>query len=357
LTQADPPHSWRASHAQWNEGANDGFVTEHEGTHEREVMGYFSREELPFTYWLADNFTLCDRWHASVMGPTCPNRAVLHAADAAGLKWNHPFLRPPTTIWDELPSIGKTGKNYFAGESAIYSALFRLKPAQVDPTEPLEAFFEAARTGTLPHFVMIDPDYDTNDDHPAHNVHLGQVLISSVYRALAASPQWSRCLFVITYDEHGGFFDHVPPPECDDADPRYRRLGFRVPSLVIGPTVRQSAVCSTLFEHASVAATLRTRFGLPVLSERMQSTNDLSSCIDPSAIGHPRRPPENPPVIRLGGVEELLRQPPVHGQPELTEMIARGEIALSANARRTRRERVMSWLEIAHGLGAVEMLS
>ncbi|MHA0111444.1 alkaline phosphatase family protein, partial [Klebsiella pneumoniae] len=79
LTQADPPHGWDACHEQWNGGRNDGFVRVHAGPDERDVMGYFNRSQLPFSYWLADHFTLCDNWYASVLGPTWPNRVVLHA--------------------------------------------------------------------------------------------------------------------------------------------------------------------------------------------------------------------------------------------------------------------------------------
>ena len=355
LTQADPPHSWDASHAQWNGGKNDGFVEQHEGHAEKEVMGYFTRDELPFSYWLADNFTLCDRWHASVLGCTFPNRAVLHAADAAGLKRNIPFTQPPTTIWDVLPTTGKTGKNYFAGAAALYSAMFVNKPASVDPTAGIDEFFEAAEKGTLPNFVMIDPDFAMNDDHPSHDVKLGQAFISSIYRALAASPQWPRCLFVITYDEHGGFFDHVAPPECDDADPDYRRLGFRVPALVIGPTVRAASVCSTTFEHSSVAATLRTRFGLPVLSPRMASSADLSACIDPALVDSPPKATREPAGCGDRLPETILAKEVIEGQPELAAMIARGEIPRNSIQGRSRDERFLSWLESARKLGAVEV--
>jgi phospholipase C len=353
-TQADPPHSWKASHAQWNNGRNDGFVIQHKGSTQQEVMGYYTRDALPFTYWLADNFTLCDHWYASVLGPTWPNRAVLHAADAAGLKMNVPFVGGPTTIWEVLPKVGQTGKNYHAGSAGIFSGLFASKVlAGVNPMAPLDDFFTAAKSGTLPPFVMIDPDYETNDDHPSHDVRFGQAMIASIYNALAASPQWPRCLFILTYDEHGGFFDHVPPPTCGDANPEYRQLGFRVPAMVIGPTVRRGAVVSQTFEHASVAATLRTKFGMPVLSPRMASSNDLTACIDPDAVGAPRRPPGNPPVITLPSLDAVLGGPVVHGQPELAAMAATGQIPNQVIDGRSRNERVLAWLEQAHALGAV----
>ncbi len=358
-TQADPPHSWNSCHKQWNEGKNDGFVREHAGPSEREVMGYFDRRTLPFSYWLADNFTLCDRWFAGIMGPTWPNRAVLHATNAGGLKQNTPYIgKAPQTIWEVLPKVGKTGKNYYAGKVACYTGMYLGKVLTgKNPTAPIDDFFKAAKAGTLPAFSMIDPDFETNDDHPSHDVQLGQALIASIYQAMARSPQWSRSLFIVTYDEHGGFFDHVPPPTCKDANPEFRQLGFRVPSLVIGPTVRRGAVCHETLEHSSVAATLKSCFGLPSLSARMDASADLAACIDPNAVGAPLPPPDNAPLVRLDRslLESSLRRATIHAQPELAGLIADGQIPAHAMDPRDRQERIESWLRHAQELGAVAL--
>src|ERR1700733_11186172 len=138
---------------------------------------------------------------------------------------------------------------------------------------------------------MIDPDFLTNDDHPSHNVQLGQAFMATIMAALAKSPQWARTLFVITYDEHGGFFDHVSPPKASDSQPGFDQFGFRVCSVVVGATVRAGYVNSTQYDHTSVAATLRTRFGITSLSQRMDAAADLSACLDPLKIGNPAPPP------------------------------------------------------------------
>ncbi len=322
FTPEDPPHSWDACHAQWNNGANDGFVRQHAGASEADVMGYHVRSQLPVTYALADAGVVCNRWFAACLGPTWPNRFYLHGATAKGRMSNAPVLGF-TSIFDRLAAKGLLGcKNYFsdvAFATGGYGKLLGLAP--------IEQFFEDAGAGNLPPFSILDPQFfgaGANDDHPDHDIRLGQALIGSVVAALAQSPQWNRCLFVLTYDEHGGFFDHVPPPPTIDADPEFQRLGFRVPSIVLGPTVRRGCAIDDVFEHSSVPATATRRFGLVPLNARANAVNDLSPCIDPQRIGNPLSPPTLPSVsVSLSALarrEELARgKPPSH--PELAAAI------------------------------------
>jgi phospholipase C len=355
FTPPDPPHDWDPCHAQWDQGKNDGFVKAHAGASERDVMGYHDRSQIKFTYWLADNFTVCDRWFASVMGPTWPNRFYLHAATSGGMKANNPFVvGGPRTIWEELKAKGLTGKNYSAGSVAWFTGGFVGKVLSgVNPVVPMDTFFEDAKKGTLPNFAIIDPDFQANDDHPSHDIQLGQAFMASVYNALAQSPQWSRLLFVITYDEHGGFFDHVPPPTCADERPEFQRLGFRVPSIIIGPTVRRGYVHSVGLEHASVAATLATRFGIATLTDRMRGANDLSSAIDPRLVDDPQAPPPPPPALLPFAASLLLDDAAPNSQPELEAMVARGMIPPRFVDQRTRTERLRSWLQHAERLGVL----
>ena len=293
-TPKDPPHGWDASHAQWNGGKNDGFVIAHAGagSEQGEVMGFHDRRSIPFYYSLADRYTVCDRWFASVMGPTWPNRFYLHAGQSFGLQKNTPQWNPAVaTVWDRMHDRGLSAKNYTAGLVAFHLGGF---PGRAllgkNPAARLSEFFADARAGTLPPFSIIDPDFLSNDDHPSHDINLGQALMSTIVQALAKSPQWSRTLLVITYDEHGGFFDHVPPPKAVDDRAAFQQLGFRVPSLVIGPTVYAGRTCHTTFDHTSVLATLRTRHGIADLSKRMAAASDLSSCIDPAKVARPAAP-------------------------------------------------------------------
>jgi phospholipase C len=246
FTPEDPPHGWDACHRQWNGGKNDGFVKAHAGRSQSEVMGFHDRAQIPLYYALADRFTVCDRWFCSVMGPTWPNRFYLHAGTSGGKKDNSSYLiGGPTTLFERMKEKGRSAKNYFVGPVAWYMGAYPSKLFALNPCVKIDEFFSDCRNGTLPAFSIIDPDFLTNDDHPSHNIQLGQALIASVVAAIAQSPQWARTLLCITYDEHGGFHDHVPPPTAPDELADFQQLGFRVPTLLIGGTVRSAHVEST----------------------------------------------------------------------------------------------------------------
>jgi phospholipase C len=310
FTEFDPPHNWNACHRQWNAGANDGFVVAHAGAHEADAMGFQVRAQRPVTYALADAGAVCQRYFASCLGPTWPNRAYLHAANSAGMQQDLPMLFLAPTIWDRLAGAGIEGVNYYHDVPWVAAGF-----AQTSGIAPIERFFDDAVAGTLPPFAVIDPAFfggGANDDHPMHDIHLGQALIASVVAALGASPQWNRCLFVLTYDEHGGFYDHVPPPALArevEAELDFGSMGFRVPSVVIGPHVRRGCAIDTVFDHTSVIATACRRFGLPPLTPRDQAAADLSSCIDPRRLGAPLPPPTLPtieiPAERLAARQAL----------------------------------------------------
>jgi phospholipase C len=356
FTVADPPHGWAASHAQFNEGKNDGFVKAHAGPQEVEVMGFHDRSQIPFYYWLADNYTVCDHWFASVMGPTWPNRYYLHATTSGGKKDNTPFLvNAPRTVWEVLQAKDKSFANYSAGAVAWYTGGFVANLLRINPVKRIDKFFDDAKAGTLPNFSIIDPDFLSSDDHPDHDIMRGQAFVASVYKAITESPQWNETLFVITYDEHGGFFDHVPPPKTTDPDPEFEQLGFRVPAIVIGPTVRRGYVNRTQMEHSSVAATLKTRFAVESLGPRMNATADLSTCIDPAAYKAPRPPAINPPVVVMSRNRALYERMGSNSQEELDAMIARGQIPKSEIDPRSTTARTAAWMAHGEALGAVRL--
>jgi len=353
FTPEDPPHGWDAAHAQFNDGKNDGFVKEHAGGSQDEAMGYHDRSQIPLYYWLADNFAICDRWFSSVMGPTWPNRFYLHATTSKGKKNNTPLFQAPRTIWDELKSKNLTAKNYAAGVTNWVLGGFPTK-ALNGTSAPISRFFEAAAEGSLPSFSLIDPDYLASDDHPSHNILRGQAFVASVYKALAESPLWSKTLLVITYDENGGFYDHVPPPKTVDDDPEFEQLGFRVPAFVIGPMIKKGHVCKTVLEHSSVAATLRTRWDIASLTQRMGATNDISDCIDAAKVKAPAAPPTGMPQVAMTLQSALYDNVGISSQPALDEMVAKGEAAVIDA--RNHQARIASWLEHAVRLGAVRIV-
>jgi phosphoesterase family protein len=147
-------------------------------------------------------------------------------------------------------------------------------------------FFTDAKNGVLPSVCYIDPYFYLNDDHPPIHPINGQQLIAAVYTALATSPQWKNCMLVVTYDENGGFYDHVSPPTTTDdtlamfQQDGFEQCGFRVPAMVIGPYVKQNYVSSVQYDHTSALKHLQNTFGLTTLNVRMDAANDLTDCID-----------------------------------------------------------------------------
>jgi phospholipase C len=358
----DPPHGWEEVHAQWNGGANDGFVYQHmircdaEGeVCGPEVMGYHVRDQLPITYALADAGAVCDRFFCSVLGPTWPNRFYLHGGTSGGEKGNF-----PTTSFDTIFTLcedaGLSFNNFYhdipwrAGAYLGFSG-----------NTGVEEFFERASQGTLPNVSIIDPQFfgdGANDDHPDHHVFLGQALIAAVYQALAQSPQWGRCLFILTYDEHGGFYDHVPPPEAPDEEPEFQQMGFRVPTIVCGPFVRRGCAVSTVFDHTSIIKTIATRWGLPNLSERMAAANDMSSCIDPGALDNPRPPTRLPavPVVMSAVFGRTPKDAVPHDHKEMWEAAESGRIPPWQDRRADGDRIALHVLEEGERLGVVRLI-
>ena len=324
----DPHHGWQASRDQFNGGANDGFLTVHQADYPGDLapMQYLTRMHQPISYALADAYTSCDRWFCSLMGPTLPNRAYFLAGTSGGYRSNGPIYnptrddgtpRPPLdvdTIFHKLKEKNIEWATYYGNLPIVSAANERLTEAKKFTTEYLQPkvkafgdseysegrFFVDAKNGTLPPVVYIEPAFYVNDDHPPTHPILAQALIASIYTALATSPQWKNCLFLITYDEHGGFYDHVPPPKLpvdhddtgtrfpvdddgvtrNDVDGEFNQLGFRVPTLVIGPYVKQGYVSSVQYDHTSSLKHLENAFGLTPMSARVTHATDLTDCID-----------------------------------------------------------------------------
>jgi phospholipase C len=296
FTPADPPHGWDSCHEQWNGGLNDGFVRAHAGADQADVMGYHVRAQLPIAYALADQAALCQRWFAATLGPTWPNRFFLHCGTSHGVKDNLPSLGL-RSIWDRLDEAGVANRNYYHDVAWATGGF-----GKTSGLASIDQFFADAAAGNLPPFSIVDPAFfggGANDDHPSHDVRMGQALIASVVAAVGSSPQWSRSLVIVTYDEHGGFYDHVAPPAPPNGSeqlPDWQRYGFRVPSLVIGPTVRRGCTIDTVLEHGSIAKTASIRYGLDALTARSALAPDLSPCIDPRLLDDPQPPPVLPPI-------------------------------------------------------------
>lgn len=304
----DPPHGWGGSREQWNNGANDGFLRVHQAAHgnslaANEAMQYVTRAHIPATWAIADHYASCDRYFASVMGPTWPNRMYWHTGTSNGIQSNElpdgGFDWP--TIYHRLYDK-QVPFAYYYGDVPVIAVAADTVPGVADSIFRMEDFFSHAAKGTLAPVVYIDPAFSSNDDHPPHHPILGQQLIASIYTALANSPQWKNCLFLVTYDEHGGFFDHVAPPTTVDdfAATGFDQMGFRVPTVLAGPYVKEGQVISTVYDHCSVLKHIENHFGLDPLNQRVTAANDLTDCLDLDRLERGDwRPPAEIPAIEV----------------------------------------------------------
>ncbi|KAI8831700.1 phosphoesterase family-domain-containing protein [Chytridium lagenaria] len=256
----------------------------------RQAMDGYNPRNVPVTAALASEFAVFDRWFCSVPGSTYPNRLFIYSATSNGRYENSIgdviLGFPQKSIFGAIEEKGLTWKNY---HGQIPTSIFMKDARQVSDLtskiKTMSTFYSDAKEGKLPNFSLIDPimmsvpGFTPNDNHPPHNVARGELLVKNIYEALRQSPQWNETLFLITYDENGGFYDHVAPPSNvpipDDASAaspifRHDRLGSRVPTLAISPWIKKGRVVTkpngptptSEFEHSSISATLKNIFKL-----------------------------------------------------------------------------------------------
>jgi phospholipase C len=300
-----PCHEHDCVTNQVNGGKLDGFVANYAARAEPKgidpglVMGYHNAAHVPVYDVLAGEFLVCQRWFAAHPGPTFPNRHYAMTGrlnrDANGSwEFNNPAgsTMVPTaakTIFDHLTAQGVPWRYYEHGYCSL--RLFERYTYDtvniVDAGKNTENF--VSNVGSLPAVTFIDPDFINvppgNDDQPPADIADGQRLVWSVVDALIKGPLWARTLLIITYDEHGGFFDHVPPPAAP-AVSGIDRYGVRVPALIVSPWVARRQVSDVVFDHTSILKTIARRFlstRPPDLGERMTAANDLSVVLQPTA--------------------------------------------------------------------------
>ncbi len=272
----------------------------------KSIMHYYTPEQLPVISTLAKDFAVCDNWFASAPCQTWPNRFFLHCATAKGYENNSPAHFPylMETIFNRF-SDSKSWKIYFHDFPQTLT-LTRLWP-HIERFRLFEQeFSKDAAAGKLPAYSFIEPRYFPdvklpNDQHPPHHVGMGEELIADVYNALRSAPTWEKTLLVIIYDEHGGNYDHVPPPKAVSPDNRvskpfnFDRYGVRVPAVLVSPYIKTGTILKTPvgtscpYDHTSVIATLRKCFALgESISHRDAVAPDLESVLNldtPSNFG------------------------------------------------------------------------
>ncbi len=384
--QGVPTQSWRASHIQWDGGGCDGFVRSIEqtlpGADARAAMRYWTEAELPFYYGLARTFPLATRWFSSCLGPTFPNRRFLIAGTANGLIDDLPFgmIDYPAsgTIFDHLSAHGISWLNYhqlppltvgfrrLAHASALRylrllaGALAAAIPQLIETVtsklhvtadlyplgflrsvnhlRPMTDFWTAARDGTLPSVCIIDPDFTVSSEENPQDITVGEALAARVINAVMAGRGWPRTLLIWLYDEHGGYYDHVPPPAApapddvpgqspferfpllrllrhtslgkriaavDSGPATYTQLGFRVPAVIVSPFAKPDYVTELDYDHTAVLRLIQRKWNLPPLTARDAAAADLLDALDlegppaflvPPALPAPGASKQRPPA-------------------------------------------------------------
>lgn len=281
-----PDHSYNGGRVEYDNGAMDGFLRA--GNNDVYSIGYYGEADIPFYAALARNYTTCDHYFASILGPTFPNRLFLYAAQTDRLGDTVDFSSLPA-IWDELAAAGVSANYYYS--NVPFTALWGTKYLGI--SKLYSEFLAAAATGTLPAVSFVDPKYTIlddgtgNDDHPHADIREGDQFLYQTFQAVANGPKWANTVFIVNFDEWGGFFEHVAPPRATAANQvdtdivnGKTLLGFRVPTVVASPFTKGNAsspsVNSMVFDHTSVLKLIEWRWGLAPLTPR-DASSDISN--------------------------------------------------------------------------------
>jgi phospholipase C len=293
----DIRHDWQTIHQEWDNGKMDGFYLANGAS----ALGYYERSDIPYYYGLADSFTLCGNYFCYQLGPTLPNRIAFWAGTSGGITQNHKL--PPgsldyPTIIDLLEEHGISWKFYNLGllgmgstpEIEFINAMpfFKRWSRHKRLHNSEQDYFNDVKAGALPQvtFIISAAFYS---EHPPLNIILGEKKMASVINALIQSPLWTSSAFFLTWDEGGGFFDHVPPPRLDAYGP-----GMRVPALVISPWAKRGYISRHLYEHNSILKFIERRFGLPSLASVNHHFNTSTPAFNNDAAQGNSGPPAPP---------------------------------------------------------------
>jgi phospholipase C len=329
---ADTNHEWSGTHLEYGGGKNDGFVKANENF-EGEAsgargMGFYDERDVPFLYAAANAFAIGDHYFCSVLGPTFVNREFLYAGTSFGYTSNQILFNPEPNIMESLEAAKIDWHVY--SETLPGPAIFLDVYSKYigDRFSMLQYFFDDAAAGKLAPVVFVDPnlrdDGAIRDDfHPPGDVQLGDQFLQKVTAAVTASPQWKRTALIITFDEHGGLYDHVPPPQAcapddipimlgggDQAEDGFQRLGFRVPLVVISPWARKHFVSHRVFDHTSILRFIEARWELPALTRRDANADPLYDLFDFGKASFETAPPLPAAVVDQQKLDDCTAQFP-----------------------------------------------
>ena len=275
---------WQSKSSSWSKSILPGTVANN-------IMGCYTPDALPVLSALARGYAVCDHWYASVPTETFPNRAFANAATSQGHMNDNTKVFTVQTIYDLMTANNVSWMIYGYDSPALtrqnYPSLVKAPNSNFGL---FTDFQSAAAAGTLPAYCFVEPEWGTkgNSQHPNYDVALGEQLIHDVYYALRNGKAWGQTLLIVTYDEHGGCYDHVAPPQGatppDDSVGEYgfdfKRFGVRVPAVLVSPLIAQGSVFrvpdgSVPLDHTSILKTLEKRWNLPSLTRRDAAAPDF----------------------------------------------------------------------------------
>jgi phospholipase C len=286
------------------------------------IMDCFDPANLPVLTTLAQEFAVCKRWFSSVPGPTWPNRFFAHAATSKGYLDNSQLHNyDMRSIFENLSAAGRTWSNYYHEISQTWE-LQRLDTDSLrNNFKGYGDFRKDAKAGKLPNYSFLEPKYfwwfgGATDQHPPHSIKAGEALIADVYHYVRTSPLWEKCLLLVVYDEHGGFYDHVgptaaTPPDQYQSQFKFDRYGVRVPAILISPYIRKGTIVGETFDHASIPATLKELFKLDSFLTKRDETAKTFSGVPDLASARTDTPEDISASVHSRIIEENMREPSV----------------------------------------------
>jgi phospholipase C len=308
----DPNHGWNEVHLEWDEGKMDGFVINNyfdngNPVDGKRAMGYYTEADIPFFYGMANTFAVADHSFCSLLGPTGPNRAYLQAASSFGKTGVTLYSEPHNNLIEIMETGKVTWRDYYSSLPTLGTFLDSLSK-HIGNITRIEYFLDDVTAGRLSQVNFVDPELgdnfgaNRNDLHPPGDVQLGDQFLEKTIKALMASSQWPHMAIIVTFDEHGGFYDHVPPPAAcrpDDIDPelspgdqpgKFDRYGVRVPTIVISPYAKPHYVSHQVYDHTSILRLLEARFLLPAMTNRDANADPMLDLFDFSKASFAKPP-------------------------------------------------------------------
>jgi phospholipase C len=270
--------------------------------HSHDILYYFTPDKLPVLTTLATQYAVFNRWFASIPGPTICNRAFAHYGTSFGQVSMDVFYEGKSikAIYDRLLAANHTTKLFYYDEASSTMEVVNLLQNEPALFGTFPDFLAACSANALPDYCFIEPNYTDHpapdgsgeaiacDQHPDHDVRAGEMFIAQVYNAIRTNPNlWPNTALLVVYDEHGGIYDHVPPPSCPPDTPfvaqpadtgtldafAFDRLGIRVPAILVSPWVQAGTVIDDVFDHAAIPATVTDFFQLPDTQRSQRELN------------------------------------------------------------------------------------